>query len=98
MCVAVIILKLFSFGKLTVAFFPSALTELSHSMKVYATVVATNALGLNASATSQPIAVDNTPPVAGTVVELSDKYFIVAGDDNATAAANVYTCDTAEGR
>ena len=67
-------------------------------MKVYATVVATNALGLNASATSQPIAVDNTPPVAGSVVELSDKYFIVAGDDNATAAANVYTCDTAEGR
>ena len=26
------------------------------------------------------------------------EHFIVAGDDNATVAANVYTCDTAEGR
>ena len=75
-----------------------ALSNLTQSTKVYASVMATNALGLTASATSQPIAMDSTPPVAGTVVELSDRYFIVAGDSNATAEANVYTCDTEEGK
>ena len=66
-------------------------------MKVYATVAATNALGMNTSATSSPISMDTTPPVQGVVVELSDKYTIVGGDSNSTVLANNYTCDSEDG-
>ena len=66
-------------------------------MTVFASLVATNAVGLDRSATSDPIAIDSTPPVAGVVVELSDKYIIVADDDQATAVANNVVCDSEEG-
>ncbi|PVD18248.1 hypothetical protein C0Q70_21774, partial [Pomacea canaliculata] len=65
-----------------------------HQTKVYATVVAKNAIGLTTMAQSHPISMDTSPPLAGTVVELNDAYIIIADNATATSLANVFTCNS----
>ncbi|XP_078575736.1 uncharacterized protein LOC144861641 [Branchiostoma floridae x Branchiostoma japonicum] len=55
---------------------------LRHQESYYATVIAHNAVGGKTSAYSEPIVIDNTPPVPGTVVELDSMYHAdLEGDD-----------------
>ncbi|XP_025084423.1 uncharacterized protein LOC112558273 isoform X1 [Pomacea canaliculata] len=65
-----------------------------HQTKVYATVVAKNAIGLTTMAQSRPISMDTSPPLAGFVVELNDAYIIIADNATATSLANVFTCNS----
>ena len=44
--------------------------HLEHGYKYYVTVEAINSVGKKTSAFSQPLLIDDTPPVPGVVVEL----------------------------
>lgn len=71
---------------------------MEHQTKVYATVVAKNAIGLTTMAQSRPISMDTSPPLAGTVVELNDAYIIIADNATATSLANVFICNSQDGK
>ncbi|KAK3788402.1 hypothetical protein RRG08_044436, partial [Elysia crispata] len=73
---------------------PNLHGTVKHGYMYLAIVTAENALGLTSSVTSEPIRIDSTPPVAGTVVEVFNSYNIFFEDENATASSNTFTCET----
>ena len=48
--------------------------HLEHGYKYYVTVEAVNSVGKKTSAFSQPLLIDDTPPVPGVVVELPNAF------------------------
>ena len=70
--------------------------EKNHTEILFATVTAVNSVGLNISAYSGPIRVDDTPPQSGVVVELSSASRIDPKNDTATVEMNRRACQTRE--
>ena len=61
-------------------------------------VTAINSVGLSVSSFSESITVDDTPPVAGMVVELSSITRIDPYNAAATVSMNLMACQTEEGK
>ena len=68
-----------------------------HGQVLYGMVTATNSVGLSVSSYSEAITVDDTPPVAGMVVELSSITRIDPFNAAATVSMNLMACQTEEG-
>ncbi|KAK3612515.1 hypothetical protein CHS0354_024486 [Potamilus streckersoni] len=71
-------------------------SEAKHGDIYYATVTATNKVGLQSYSFSASIRVDTTPPVSGQVVELYDKYRVNTMNDTATTLMNLRACKTSD--
>ena len=65
---------------------------------IYATVKAENAVGLSVSVYSSAIVVDDTPPMAGIVVDLPSISQIDPHDADRTVRMTRKACSTVEGR
>ena len=68
-----------------------------HNDVLYASITAVNSVGLNTTAFSGPISVDDTPPVAGRVVELANNYRVDSGNSDITVALNLLACEDTKG-
>ena len=68
-----------------------------HKDRIYATITAENRVGLTVSAYSEVIIVDDTPPSAGVVVELSSVARVDPNDVDKTVQMNRKACTTKEG-
>ncbi|XP_070573688.1 uncharacterized protein [Ptychodera flava] len=68
---------------------------LQHSGRYFTTVIAYNAVGLQARAFSSPIIVDGTPPIAGKVVELTGVDDVDVGEslNSKTTCVTEEECD-----
>ncbi|XP_041378093.1 uncharacterized protein LOC121390363 [Gigantopelta aegis] len=70
--------------------------KLVSSRQYYATVTVINILDMTVSASFGPMTVDTTPPVAGTIVELSSIYYIDTTNSIDPEVLNPIKCNTAE--
>ena len=70
----------------------------AHGEVLYGMVTAINSVGLSVSSFSESITVDDTPPVAGMVVELSSITRIDPYNAAATVSMNLMACQTEEGK
>jgi hypothetical protein len=68
-----------------------------HNDMIYATITAENKVGLTVRAYSKVIVVDDTPPTAGVVVELSSVARIDPNNVDKTVQMNRKACTTMEG-
>ncbi|KAK3612537.1 hypothetical protein CHS0354_024514 [Potamilus streckersoni] len=71
-------------------------SEAKHGDIYYATVTATNKVGLQSYSFSASIKVDTTPPISGQVVELYDEYRVDTMNDTATVLMNLRACKTSD--
>ncbi|XP_064646638.1 uncharacterized protein LOC135499666 isoform X2 [Lineus longissimus] len=73
-------------------------SPLKAKRKYYATVKATNMLGLKCEESSDAISIDNTAPVAGVIVETTDLFHVDFEDSNNAGndLRNKRTCKTAD--
>lgn len=68
-----------------------------HTDKFYATVTAVNGVGLDVSAQSNAITVDDTPPEGGVVIELPGMSRIYPNNVSSTVMMNRRACANKEG-
>ena len=69
----------------------------AHGDVFYGMVTAYNSVGLSVSSYSEAITVDDTPPTAGMVVELTSIARIDPYNNDATVNMNLMACQTEEG-
>lgn len=72
--------------------------DFKHGHSYYVMITAKNAVGLNSSAISEAINIDDTPPEFGMVIELHSEYRIEYNDDEATVAFNNHMCGSDSGK
>lgn len=65
---------------------------------MFATLTAENKVGLKASAYSDAIVVDDTPPSPGTVIELSSVSKVNPNDVDKTVEMNRKACTSEDGK